>query len=302
MPERIPLISVQVPVRDPGPGFAVFLGSLAVQETCGIPWELVLVDDGSDPPVTGVSLDGAGDCTGTTVVRLEGPGCRPRARNAALAASRAPLCLMADADLRFAPDALRRHVTDRGGADVLRGVRINAWSPDSTPWQKWFDTRAGGSGGARRPSPWRHFVTGNASLTAELVRRAGGFDESMTGYGGEDTELGWRLHGEGASFLLDPSIVSLHLDQVDVRRHSAKMHEYGATGLRQTLAAHPGMPGILGTRWLARPLPRAAVRAALSRPLYRAALRWAEIFGFPHALFTYLSVGGCLRGYMGWSP
>lgn len=309
MPDGEPSVSVQVPVRNPGAAFAAFLGSLAVQGGGGTEYELIVVDDGSDEPV-GDRFDLRPEgCARMELVRLSGSGNRPRARNAALEASKAPVAFMTDADLRLAPGVLAGHAAfhgqaGSGGTRVLRGLRINAWSASATRWQRWFDTRAGGAGGTVSVMPWRHFVTGNASVPRELALGAGMFDVAITGYGGEDTEFAYRLHRAGASFFRDPSLRADHLDDVSVRRHSAKMHEYGSTGLAYTLGKHPGLVGLLGTAWVpehsrgpVRRLRAAAVTAALSDPVYRSVLRWMEIVGRPGVLFTYLSVGACLRGY-----
>lgn len=303
-----PLLSVQVPVRDPGAEMSLFLGSLAGQEGLDFDWELVLADDGSDPPVSGrFDLEVCG-ATRVRVVRLEGTGNRPAARNAALEASEGPVSLLADADLRFAPDVLKAHADAHraGRADVFRGARINAWSPRATPWQKWFDTRAGNLAPAG-PMPWRHLVTGNVSIRTRLLIESGGMDPSIVTYGGEDTELGYRLFRMGASFCRDPTVRAYHLDSVTVRKHSEKMAEYGAGGLRRFLDAHPEAGGLLGSRWMAPVFSepaalapvRLAVRLALLRPLYRCVLAWMEKAGRPRIMFTYLSVGAVLRGLSG---
>ncbi len=303
-----PLLSVQVPVKNPGAEFPVFLGSLACQEGIGFEWEIVVTDDGSDRPVAGCfDLEACG-AHKVVPLRLEGPGNRPRARNAAIAASSAPVAFFADADLRYSPGVLRAHADAHRSsrADVFRGSRINAWAPGSSRWQKWFDTRAGNLDPAG-PMPWRHFVTGNASAPSSLVAGAGGFDPEIDRYGGEDTELGYRLSAAGVRFFRDPALRCRHLDEVTVRRHSEKMAEYGSSGLRRTLELHPEAAGLLGSGWVApvfsgpaSAVPiRLLVRLALLRPGYRAVLRWMEIAGRPSFLFLYLSVGGCLRGLTG---
>lgn len=303
-----PLLSVQVPVKNPGAEFPVFLGSLACQEGIDFEWEIVVTDDGSDRPVAGrFDLEACG-AHRVVPLRLEGPGNRPRARNAAIAASSAPVAFFADADLRYAPGVLRAHADAHRSSrtDVFRGSRINAWAPGSSRWQKWFDTRAGNLAPAG-PMPWRHFVTGNASARTRLVLEAGGFDEAIDRYGGEDTELGYRLHTAGGAFVRDPAVIAFHLDFVSAREHSSKMIEYGMGGLKHTLEKHPELRGLLGSSWLApvasKPLAllpvRIAVRLALLRPVYRFALSWMELAGWPPFLFTYLSVGACLRGLSG---
>lgn len=303
-------ISVQVPVKDGGAKFSRFIRSLACQNYSGS-WELVLADDGSTIPVESEFAkqlsELPGNCT-VKVIRLDPGGNRPAARNAALRASEASVSLLMDADLEFGPDLLERHMEIRSetGADSVMGRRINAWGKTATPWQKWMDSRAMGQSPAG-PFPWKYFITGNLSVTTSLLTDAGGFDTSIHRYGGEDTEMGYRLALRGASFHWDPSLAVNHLDDVTVREHSVKMLEYGGSGLKYTLEKHPGTRGLLGSNWvdpifegpLALIPMRIFVRVVLQPFLYRFVLKTAETLGGPSMLFTYLSVGACLSGLMG---
>ncbi|MCD4706341.1 MAG: glycosyltransferase [Candidatus Sabulitectum sp.] len=305
-----PEISVQVPVKNGSDAFKKFLKSLSAQDIQS-PWELVIVDDGSDIPVQEEFLQQLGklpDLCSVKVVRRDPGGNRPAARNTAFKASEAPVGLLMDADLEFTPSLLRRHleVREETGADVVMGRRINAWSKDATPWQRWFDSRAMGNS----PSglfPWNYFITGNLSVKCGLLEEAGGFDTAIDCYGGEDTELGYRLNKSGVSFQWEPELAVNHLDNVSVRKHSEKMLEYGGTGLKYTLRKHPGIRGLLGSRWVepvfSRPVylsvMRLFTRVALLGPVYRGVLKYAEKHGNPPVLFTYLAVGACLIGLRG---
>lgn len=303
-------LSVQVPVRDGGEQFSDFLRSLARQDLDGN-WELVIADDGSRSPVEVAFSRELGELPDRCVVRIvsiDPGGNRPAARNAALEASDSQYALLMDADLEFGPGLLSGHLEalHRTGSDAVMGRRVNAWSACSTPWQAWMDSRAMGDS-PPGPFPWKYFITGNLSVRTVLLREVGGFDEAIDRYGGEDTEIGYRLASSGAVFHWEPSLSVNHLDDVTVRKHSMKMLEYGSTGLRYTLDKHPGTRGLLGSRW-AEPLCRSplyllpvrlAVRAALSPAVYRRMLVLAEERGGPRVLFTYLSVGACLMGLMG---
>ncbi len=300
-------------MRDGGEHFRTTLRSLAEQNTAGIAWELVIADDGSSIPVEeefAAELDCLPPEAILRIVRIKGPGNRPTARNRAWDESTAPLSLLMDADLEFGPDLLSAHLGEhrRAETDVVMGARINAWMPDATPWQKWFDTRAMGTS-PPGPFPWKYFITGNLSIARSLLEESGGFDPAIDRYGGEDTELGYRLQELGTRFHWTPELRVHHLDRITVRRHSEKMVEYGASGLRYTLEKHPGTAGLLGSDWLGPffrtpfspgiAVMRAITALALFRPLYRCILRFMELCGRPRFFYTYLSVGACLLGLSG---
>lgn len=54
----------------------------------------------------------------------------------------------------------------------------------------------------RLPAPWRRFWTCNASAQTSQVRAVDGFDEAGNSWGAEDIDLGYRLHRNGARFVL----------------------------------------------------------------------------------------------------
>jgi len=305
-----PEISLQIPVKDGGDNFCECLESLRKQDTGGIPWELIIIDDGSRIPV-GDDFDLSFPGTvRVEVVRMKSSGNRPEARNAGWQAATAPLSFLSDGDMRFPENIILKHMEmhRRGCGDVIMGARMNGWMQEASPWQRWFDTRGMG-GRAAGLFPPKYFVTGNVSLNTSLLGRTGGFDPVIDRYGGEDTEFGFRLARNDVSLYWDPDLRVYHLDNVTVREHSRKMVEYGGSGLKYTLNNIPEADGLLGSNWIkpvfSRPANpatlslRVLVKLALFPPVYRSVLRWMEKFGKPSFLFTYLSVGGCLLGLSG---
>jgi len=306
----VPEISLQIPVKDGGDDFRICLDSLRKQDTGKIPWELILVDDDSAVPVEDEYNLSFPDTVSIRVIRRKSSGNRPEARNAGWRESTAPLSFLSDGDIRFPANALLKHIEmhRKGLGEVIMGARINGWMNDSTPWQRWFDTRGMGSTAAG-PFPGKYFVTGNVSLRTSILKETGGFDPAIDRYGGEDTEFGFRLARTGVSLHWNPDLKVYHLDRVTVREHSRKMVEYGGSGLKYTLNKIPEAKGLLGSRWIepvfskpANPAVMAMkviVKLSLFPPVYRCALRWMEKVGKPSFLFTYLSVGGCLMGLSG---
>ena len=305
-----PEISLQIPVKDGGDEFRKCLKSLREQKTGGIPWELIIVDDGSKISIEDDFDLSFPDTVRVSIIRRKSSGNRPEARNTGWQAATAPLSFLSDGDIKFPSDILMRHIEmhRQGSGDVIMGARINGWMKDATPWQRWFDTRGMGRGTAGK-FPARYFVTGNISLRTSLLKETGGFNPAIDHYGGEDTEFGFRLARKNVSLYWDPALKVYHLDNVTVREHSRKMVEYGGFGLKYTLDRIPEAEGLLGSNWIkpvfskpANPgtlAVRMVVKLALLPPVYRCILRWMEITGKPSFLFTYLSAGGCLLGLSG---
>ncbi len=305
-----PEISLQIPVKDGGDDFRECLESLRKQDTGGIPWELIIIDDGSSIPVQDNFDLSFPEKVRVEIIRMKSSGNRPIARNAGWQAATAPVSFLSDADMRFPEDILLKHLVKhrQNFGDVIMGGRINSWMKDASPWQRWFDTRGMGGRNARLFPP-KYFVTGNISLQTSLLRETGGFDPAIDRYGGEDTEFGFRLARKGVSLYWDPDLRVYHLDTVTVRSHSRKMVEYGGSGLKYTLDKIPEAEGLLGSNWIkpvfsrpANPVTmfiRVMVKLALLPSVYKCVLWWMEKFGKPSFLFTYLSVGGCLLGLSG---
>lgn len=104
-------ISVVMPFLDPPPEFfEAAVESVIAQDVTD--WELILVDDGSRQPARDIATRFAARDDRIHLVRSPAP--RPAgisaARNAGIAASTAELVAMLDADDRYEPARLRRHV------------------------------------------------------------------------------------------------------------------------------------------------------------------------------------------------
>lgn len=85
--------------------------------------------------------------------------------------------------------------------------------------------------------PWLSFYTGNASVQRHLLQKAGFFEEKkFEGYGWEDTELGYRLHQVGATFMHYDQIITFHQEHpIHPSIHSdAKKNAYAFFNMYQS--------------------------------------------------------------------
>ena len=66
----------------------------------------------------------------------------------------------------------------------------------------------------RKFLPWYFFLTGNASVSRNLLEKVGVFDESFQGYGMEDLELGYRISQADVDIIYNRKAINYHLHPV----------------------------------------------------------------------------------------
>jgi GT2 family glycosyltransferase len=300
------VISLIVPTRNRRETLAHVLPTLARQTADPATYEILLCDY--------QSADGTRDLVAESSVphvrllQADRPG-RSAGRNAGLAAARGRFVLFTDADILadagLVEEHLRAHDRFPGSAIVGCEVRIDSLDEHR-------DVAANPSrrrhphGAARRRLPWWFFVTGNASVEREAVVRVGGFDESFSGYGHEDLELGYRLARAGLPIRYHAAAVDYHWHPEPLDDRAAKMRLAGRSTIRfyrkhrdwRILARMGVNPFSLAWHRVLRPDGRTlgACRARAERsPLCRAiVLEHAYLTGVTEALAD-TSAGACAR-------
>ena len=178
-----PDVSVVIPTHNRRQSLRRTLRALAGQETARS-FEVVVVDDGSAPPVTAEDLAPL-----ATARRVDGPG-RGRAagaRNAGIAAARGRVVLFTDDDTEPAPDWLETAAAFLDAHPDHVGVEGPVVSPPYDPLYAYS---------MEVEAPGAH-VTCNLGFRADVLERLGGFDEEAFGFHCEDVDLGLRARRIG---------------------------------------------------------------------------------------------------------
>lgn len=191
------MVSVVVPAHNAEATVPDLLAALD-RTTFSEPWELVLVDDGSDDTTAELAA-----AWGARVVRLEGQGGPAAARNAGLAAAAAPLIAFTDADCQPAPGWLAAIVDALGAADLVTGPVLPVEGVPVGPFRRTLNVT--------RES--HLFETANLGVTRVTAERVGGFVPFVPpadgrraglrptvdqGHFGEDAVFGWSARRLGA--------------------------------------------------------------------------------------------------------
>jgi hypothetical protein len=205
-------VSVVIPAYNRSAQLRKTLQALAAQRADSPEFEVHVADDGSEEDLEAVvasvpSLDihyhrrdrdrfGAG-----------------QARNLAAASAEGDILVFLDSDCLVEPDFVLGHASwhTTGEKTVVIGGRSRAVmgsSDELADYRKRLRRRTAGL--QHGNEVFRSFVTANVSLPRGLFQEVGGFDERFHRWGGEDTELGWRLWSAGAIFLDDESVSATH--------------------------------------------------------------------------------------------
>lgn len=78
------------------------------------------------------------------------------------------------------------------------------------------------------------------SVRRSAFEQVGGFDPSFREYGGEDTDLGLRVHALGVPFVFDPRALSYHLYEIGYRSFRRQAYDEGRSIIR--LSQKHGIP------------------------------------------------------------
>lgn len=231
-----PALSVVVPTYGRSEILSALLDALDAQTLAPDRFEVVVVDDGTVPPI---AVDAAAHRYPITLLRQAnaGPGA---ARNLAFEHARAPLVLILNDDAVPAPDLLAGHLAAHAKAPPktailgafpftersLRSPFVRLLSQTSLLFDYVRMTDRGTYG-------WRNFWTCNLSLPLAALREVGGFDgatfrEAIQ----EDVELGYRLEQRGWRVHYRADLVCEHEHVVTPRRYFERSLRLGVNAAR----------------------------------------------------------------------
>jgi GT2 family glycosyltransferase len=230
----MPEISVVVPTYNRLETLEHVLPTLLAQDLAPSDFEVLICDSNS--------TDGTAEFLG--FMRADHPNLRhlpgaysgrAAARNAGIDAAQGDVVLFNDSDIFASPDLLSQHlVHHRAQRNVaVVGLEVQVKDFDDYAYKRDHpEARGFLHKPLRKRLPWLYFLTGNASVRRDDLLRVGRFDESFTGYGHEDLELGYRLERAGVTILYEPKAVNFHCQDVPHDDQKEKMRLAGRSTVR----------------------------------------------------------------------
>lgn len=227
-----PTVSVVVPTLNRCDTLAHVLPTLAAQTVAADAFEILLCDTGSTDGTK--ALVARLGIPNLTLVEIE-HGERSVARNAGIRRARGAIVLFTDADIladtRLVEEHVRAHAAHPGAAIV-------GWESRVASLEQYRQVAAAPERRHRlhaprvRRLPWMFFLTGNASAARDVLLRVGSFDETFTGYGHEDLDLGYRLRRMGVPIVYQPAAINYHWHPESFAVRCSKMELAGRATVR----------------------------------------------------------------------
>jgi len=298
-------LSVIVPTYSNRSMLEACLTSMGAQEFDLGAVEIIVIDDGTP----GFHPEGLAPLCAPfclEVISHEVNRGRARSRNAGIRAASGNAVLFLDSDMTVVPGFFQAHAAFHrahvgevavGAIRFAPGITANALT-------RYVESRGANAHPPGGELPFKCFVTGNSSMARQQLLDTGLFDEAFTAYGGEDLELGYRLHRAGARFRFAHDALAYHHHLRDLGALCDLMAEYGGESLPLLMAKHPALAPLLHLGFLTRrPFSVGGLirRLALTPGLCRWVRHWIgeHVEGHvPAVLFSYLWWCSRTRAYL----
>ena len=142
------------------------------------------------------------------------------------------------------------------------------------------------------PLNYKSFVFSNTIIKRSVLDDVGYFDESLSNYGGEDTELSIRIakkHSKGMRKLT--SVSAYHITHKTINQHLDNMFEYGKYNFYKIIEKHPAYKNDLGYQWVS------SIKGTLLFNVVNKFICNNFIKLWPHPLFIkFLVIDSFIRG------
>lgn len=220
-------------------------------------FEILVVDDGSNPPVTLPKEFTA--LPETSVIRLEGLE-RSVARNTGAANAKGELLVFIDDDItvgeNFLADYWKAHLEFPDALFV--GAILLPEESQKTPFGRFRQNLENdGVPAVRGEIAAKNFcAAGNMAINSSIFKRISGFDATLTS--GEDQDFALRHTAQGEKIVFVPEARGIHLDNALSIRAYCRRNEWGSRLMLPFCRRYPELP------------------ANIERERINGEIRWAE--------------------------
>jgi len=258
-------------------------------------FEVCVIDDGSGLDENEIRM--MSDVSYPLIWRsFDIPGGRSAARNEGIHSTSGDVIVFLDSDMETADGFLETHLKyhrDHPHTAVIGRIK---W-PEGGSFLRYIGTRGISKLKENDNVPPQYFVTGNASIERSDLPSQSPFDETLPGWGGEDLDLGMKLHAAGITFMYAPEALSVHHFDGGLGMHVVRTFSYGFNTLPILADRYPEILKITKLNLLDSLLWRFLIH----KIVFNTVLLFAIIFDklpLPAFLFDYLTFAAYARGWL----
>lgn len=212
-----------------------FCESLLLMEFDPAEYEVILVDDGSSPPISKVITVPQNINIQFIYLPRDDHSCRARARNTGASVAKGEYLVFIDGDCLVSVNFLtnyRQYFLNNNNNGVVLGsfycidfykkpefltsdymISLEKEDPYHRDDFRFYLEKINNAKICNIHASWLLLISRNFAIKSEFFKNLGGFDERFIGWGSEDTEFAYRINNAGYRFDLIPNKV-FHLSEV----------------------------------------------------------------------------------------
>ncbi|MFC1692405.1 glycosyltransferase family 2 protein [Candidatus Latescibacterota bacterium] len=289
------MLSVVVPAQGKENLLVRCLASLGLSLPDGGDFEVCVVDDGSGLDSERV-LAAAAPRYPLIWRSFNSVKGRSAARNKGISSTSGDIIVFLDSDMEVGKGFIRAHIESHREHPRTAVIGSITW-PKKGSFLRYIGSRGVAKLKPGNPLPPWYFITGNASVERKDLPSHDPFDETLPGWGGEDLDLGLKLHAAGMKFRHAPDAVAYHNFDGSLTEHIRRTELYGRDTLPVLVNRHPELKTTLKLDLLDSIAGRAAVHDLFFFPaLWK--VRILDSFPLPLFLYDYLTFAAYARGWL----
>jgi GT2 family glycosyltransferase len=274
----------------------------------GVDVEIIVVDDGSRPPLIEM-LKPVIDDRIVRIVQNDQVCGRSAARNRGVKTSHGEILIFMDSDMTAHPDFIREHLAIHEERTPVACVGHVIWT-GLDRIHRYLESRGVKKLKNVQAVPWRYLDSSNFSCDRRAFERAGSFYEGIRQWGGEDTLMGYELHANGVEIIYRREAITYHHSRVDLEETCRKNYTFGRHSLPVMIAVRPEISRPMRSYYLMPPSKdegwrikrwgtRIVVRGLLAFPGHRVVKGLLPFTGenLSFRCYDYLVYSSILRGF-----
>ncbi len=195
--------------------------------------ELIIIDDGSND--NSVELLHSLKCENKKIIDLGKQTGRCHARNQGIKLAKGQFCLFTNGSTIPLPNFLNKYITIVSQFDIDGGAGIINYLSDDSQFEHYLNNHNRGLKKFQEMQmlPIEYVLFGNCIIKAELLKKASGFNEKLTGYGGEELELLSRMEHIKDLTLVKIDAGVIRPNHPGLKEHCNRLREFGQTNFKQ---------------------------------------------------------------------